>query len=76
MKEIVYWMKMSTEIHAGSGERENVPDGAVVISEEAFLYLKGLSSNDNKDAIIRELIQAEIDQDTKFQPTANEMRYP
>ena len=73
--EIVYWMKISTEMHAGACMRESVPDGAVIISEDAFLYLKKTESK-NTDSIIRELIHAELDQDAKFQPTANEMRYP
>ena len=74
-KEIVYWMRVSTEIHAECSFREDVPDGAVIISEDAFLYLKKTESK-NTDSIIRELIHAELDQDAKFQPTANEMRYP
>ena len=75
-KEIVYWMKISTEMHAGACMRESVPDGATLISEEAYLYLEKMSSGENTDSIIRGLIQAEMDQDVKFNPTANEMRYP
>ena len=74
-KEIVYWMKASTEIHAGACVREDVPDGAVIISEEAYLYLRG-ESVANTDSIIRELDHAASEQEAKFNPTPNEMRYP
>ena len=78
MQEIVYWMKKTSDkdVHAGACIRDRVPEGAVLISEEAYLFLKNMSSSENNYSIIRELIHAEAEQDAKFQPTALEMRYP